>query len=287
LVDLWINSQTLLAVSAGEAVTCPSGSPNQPLTWGNVALGARADLLYHQIMLVTHRDLQIVLLISRFGQLATSHIRELAFEGISSPTPSKRALTRLVERKYLARIERRLVGGNGAGSGQYVYQLGSQGWALARREGRYWPYRSVSYHSLAIADAYVALRRRERELLGGIEITGFSTEPDTWQVIAGAELRPDMHIEVAIPGRELGMSFWIEIDMGTERQKQLKDKLARYAFAWGHVDAATMPVFPVVLFIVPDDARLKELNWIIERGDQDAKDLFMVCKTEDFPNFLF
>lgn len=236
-------------------------------------------------MLIQDRDRQIVLSVARFGQLTTTHIQNLHFHELASSTPLKRSLARLLEQKLLQRIERRLAGGTGAGSGQYVYQLGSAGWSLARKEGRYWPFRAVNFHTLGIANAHIELLRLERE--GRLQILGFTTEPDTHVVIAGADLRPDLFEDVAIPHAGKAMSLWIEIDMGTERATQLKDKLARYWHAFQNSDVTTMPVFPVILFIAPDDTRARELRWIIERGDKDAQELFLVSTMPEFGGLLF
>lgn len=236
-------------------------------------------------MLIHDRDRQIVLSIGRFGQLTAGHVRTMHFHDLASLTPSYRALDRLVERKYLARIERRMVGGNGAGSGQYVYQLGSAGWALCQREGRYWPFRTVNYHTLAIVDTYVELLELER--VGKIRIEGFATEPDSWLNIAGSDLRPDLHVELADLHRQRSLSLWIEIDLGTERQRAIKDKLARYYHAWQFADERQLSVFPLVLFLAPDDVRARELRWIIERGEEEAQKLFLVSTPSEFAGLLF
>jgi hypothetical protein len=236
-------------------------------------------------MLIHDRDRQIVLSVARFGQLSSGHISLFHFNDLASETPMRRALDRLLDRGYLKRIERRLVGGTGAGSGQFVYQLGSAGHAFSRRQGKYWPFRTVDYHTLAIADAYVELLKLERA--SRVRIDGFATEPDSWQVIAGADLRPDLHVDVADLGRRRNTSLWIEIDMGTERQKAIKDKLARYWHAYQHATEADLPSFPIVLFIAPDDARALELRWIIERGSKDAQALFLVSTMPEFSGLMF
>ncbi|TFD15506.1 hypothetical protein E3T26_06910 [Cryobacterium sp. TMT1-21] len=235
-------------------------------------------------MLTLDRDRQIILSVDRFGQLATAHIAQLHFAELT-PKPMQRALTRLVERKYLARIERRMVGGTGAGSGQYVYQLGSAGWKLVGRVGKYWPFRTVNYHTLAIADSYMELLALEREKR--IEIIGFTTEPDTWLDIAGADLRPDMFIEVRQVFEKKSLSLWVEIDMGTERQKALKDKLARYWHAYQHADADKLPVFPLVLFLAPDLKRAREIRWLIDNGPKEGQPLFLVSTVPEYARLLF
>lgn len=235
-------------------------------------------------MLTLDRDRQIVLTVGRFGQLTTEHLASLHFHGITSRTPLDRALKRLVERRYLARIERRMVGGTGAGSGQYVYQLGSAGWTLVGRLGRYYPYRAINYHTLAIADAYIELLELERS--GRIEIAGLLTEPDSWRTIAGVELRPDLYVEVYKHFPERTLALWLEVDMGTERPKQIKDKLAMYWHAYENSDETTMPPDSVVAFLSPDEERAKALRWIIGQGDPEAQRLFGAFTIANFAPIL-
>ncbi|WP_427007169.1 replication-relaxation family protein [Pseudarthrobacter sp. H2] len=235
-------------------------------------------------MIVSSRDAQIIRHISRFGMLTSRHINDLVFHDNTSSTPSNRVLARLTRDKYLARIERRSLGGTGGGSGTYVYQLASKGWVFMRKQTRYWPFRSINHHTLAIADAYVEVAKLERA--NRVEVIGLSTEPDCWVTIAGADLRPDMHLELSLPEKRMNVSLFVEADMGTERQKQLKEKLARYWHAYQHATEADMSVFPVILFLVPDDERLKELNWIINSGPDEAKALFRVQRQDSFPRLL-
>jgi hypothetical protein len=75
--------------------------------------------------------------------------------------------------------------------------------------------------------------------------------------------------------------------MGTERQKAIKDKLARYWHAYQHATEDDLPSFPIVLFIAPDDARARELRWIIERGSKDAQALFLVSTMPEFAGLMF
>lgn len=244
----------------------------------------RTALLHYDCMLMHDRDRLIVLFVGRFGQATAGHARAIFFHDLKSATPTHRALARLTERKYLARIERRMIGGNGAGSGHYVYQLGSKGWALCKKEGRYWPFRSVNYHSLAIADAYVQLKAEERT--GSLQVIGALTEPDTHRVIAGAVIRPDMELLIGLPARHISLSLWVEIDLGTERPSQIKDKLSRYWHAYQNATEGHLETFPVVLFLAPDQERVDELKWLIQREDEEAQSLFMVGLISEFPQFL-
>lgn len=236
-------------------------------------------------MLILDRDRQIVLSVGRWRQLASAHIFALHFHELASTEPMYRALKRLVEGKYLARIERRVVGGTGAGSGQYVYQLGREGWRLYGREGKYWPYRAIDYHTLGIADAYIELLEMERE--GRVEILASTTEPESWVRLAGTDLRPDLFVEVGDLSRGRRVSLWLEIDMGTERQSKIKDKLANYWHVYQNVSEEQLEVFPLVVFIAPDAMRARELRYIIEHGPEDAQDLFLVSTASEYAPLLF
>lgn len=234
-------------------------------------------------MLTLYRDRQIVLSVATWRQLAAGHLRSMHFHDLASNTPLDRALKRLVETRHLARIERRMVGGTGAGSGQYVYQLGREGWALAGREKAYWAFRAVDYHTLAIADVYVELLELERA--GKIRIRGRVSEPETLTVIAGVELRPDMFVEVddLVNGRTV--TLWVEVDMGTERMSVIRKKLADYWHAYQNADESR--VFPQVLFLAPDDDRAKQLRFTIEQGSEEAQALFVVSKVNEFGGLYF
>src|SRR3954470_16863870 len=181
---------------------------------------------------LTGRDFAVVQLIAQFKQASSRQVHELLFSDVSY-TPADRTLRRLTDRGYLTRIERRAVGGSRGGSGQYVYGLGRRGFYLFY-DGRFNPARTVNYHALAILDCYITLRRLE--LAGRLSITGLSTEPDCWVRVGGDELKPDLFIELSrAPGDSL--MLWLEVDMATEGQRQIRDKLARYWRAYNNADS--------------------------------------------------
>jgi hypothetical protein len=225
------------------------------------------------------RDLSIVQLVARFKQVASSHIHELLFTDIKSHTPADRALRRLTASGHLQRVERRIVGGSRGGSGQYVYQLGRRGFYVYF-EGRYAPWRTVNYHALAIVDSYVVMRRLERA--GYVAIAGVSTEPDCWVKVGGNELKPDLYLELARATGER-LKLWLEIDMGTEGQRQIKDKLERY---WRAYNEADWPVFPRTIWVAVDAEREKELAWLISQGPPDARILFQVTTLAGLPSLF-
>lgn len=183
----------------------------------------------------------------------------------------------------MARIERRQAGGSRGGSGQYVYQLGPRGHTLFR-DGRYIPMRSVNYHTLAIVDAYMILHRLH--VGGQLSIRGFSTEPDCWATIAGHELKPDLFIDIEQRDGRGQLKLWLEVDMGSEGQRQIKDKFRRYWLAHGQADAEEWPTFPGIVFVAVDEYRARELLWLLEQGPEEGRRLFRITTLEKFGEFF-
>ncbi|MFM9793322.1 replication-relaxation family protein [Streptomyces turgidiscabies] len=231
-------------------------------------------------MFLIDRDAQIVHAVNAFGQLTSGHVRALFFKGLSD-TPADRRLRILTDRKYLARLERPNPGGNKGGRGQFIYQLGPMGWKLCRGDSRYWPYRAVNPHTLSIASAYVAIKSLEQG--GRFEVTRYATEPKNWRTIGGVELRPDLYVEVVDHQRQQSYAWWVEVDMGTERKAQIKEKLERYYHAWEHSADSGFETWPLVVFLVPDVERQDELQRLIRQGTEDAQALFEVRLSNEFP----
>jgi hypothetical protein len=220
---------------------------------------------------IDQRDLTIIQLLNRFGMLSSAHIRELVFFDLKSSTSYDRTIKRLLSSRYIARVERRLVGGQRGGSGVFCYCLGAEGWRLCSREGRYQLPRSINYHSLAIADVYVTLRRLERD--GKLQIAGYLCEPVCHVTIDKYKLTPDLFVELRLLSGQT-VRRMVEVDQGSEGQRQLTEKLERYAGAYQKADETTWPPHQLVLWIAPDDHRLQELAWLIGRMDENDRHLF-------------
>lgn len=226
-------------------------------------------------MTLQERDSQLVRLVARFKQCSSKQITTLLFQGSGSATSQKRALDRLLTRGYLARIEHRLVGGSKGGSGQYVYQLGRNGWATYIG-GNYTPRRTVDYHSLAIVDAFVTLITLER--LGAIKVVGVSTEPDCWLTFDGVELRPDLFAELEREGRR--RKIWLEVDLGSESQRQVVGKLEAVIRAFENADGREWPEWPLTVWVGVDAAREAELKWLVSRLPERHRPFFAVTSQQ-------
>jgi len=222
-------------------------------------------------MKIKPRDLEVIAFVARFGQVTRKQIRAVVFASNKSATPCDRAVSRLVKDRLLAEVERPTQGGRRGGQGPIVYQIGPAGWKVAQTEGSFWLARSVKFHSLAIADVYVDISTH-------LNVVRFETEPDSHEKINYVAIQPDLYVELDL-GRHV-LRAWLEIDLGSERPKQLKDKLARYNHAWSGAPDRWNP-WPLVVWVVPDAKRRAELESLIKLEPAESQGMYRVCLFED------
>src|SRR5579859_2650565 len=171
------------------------------------------------------RDALVVELVGRFRLMTAEQIRAVAFPGLASKTPLDRSLIRLTASGYLRRLAR-FVGGFGGGSGQYVYQLGREGWRMLVKGGTYRPLRVVDLHTLTITECFVALHGLERD--GQLTVISYQPEPGCHLSVAGTPLTPDAYVELGLAAPRLKFRYWLEIDRDTENMDTIKHKCVRY-----------------------------------------------------------
>ncbi|SRR5581483_3531593 len=226
------------------------------------------------------RDTQVVELVGRFRLFSAEGLGEVLFSDNKSKTPLDRALKRLTDAGYLARLGR-MVGGFGGGSGQYVYQLGRAGWRLMGKGGGYRPLRVIDLHTLTIAECFVILKRLE--LGGQLTVITYTAEPGCHRTVGGVSLTPDAYVELGVSALNLKYSFWLEIDRDTENSETIKGKCSRY---WRAFQSWDGEIFPYVLFVVPDAGRRRELERIISGGPDEAQALFRVHPLDSFGELI-
>lgn len=164
-----------------------------------------------------------------------------------------------------------------------VYQLGREGWGMFFT-GKRKIQRTIRYHALAVADVFVQVKQASRD--GILDILEWQVEADAWADVAGADLRPDLYLDIGLREKRERLSLWLEVDLGGERQKQIVEKLDRYAYAYGHAEAYPRDVFPQVVFLCIDAARAHELRHIIARTHNLPSELVTVQLLADFPRLL-
>jgi hypothetical protein len=226
------------------------------------------------------RDAEVVALVGRFRLMSAEQIREVLFFGQRSKTPFDRAIKRLTEAGYLARLGR-IVGGYGGGSGQYVYQLGRVGWRHLGKGGGYRPLRVVDYHTLHIADCFVMLKQLERG--GELSVLRYDADPLSRQTVGDLLLTPDAYVEIGVPATRQRFAFWLEVDRDTENAEVIRGKCVRY---WRAYQAWPGEVFPYVVFVVPDASRQRELERIMAGGPAEAQELFRVSELAAFAELI-
>jgi len=165
----------------------------------------------------------------------------------------------------------------GAADGRYW-----AGEGLPRSRGAYAPAPAWTAHTLAVSDLYVRLREAER--VGQVELLAFDAEPACWRRFArlgGAAgvLKPDAYLRLGLG--EFEDSFFVEVDLGSERRGQLiRQHHAYQEYFRAGAEQAKTAVFPGVLWIVPDAQRMALLSDIHRRLPEQARRLFTVVTSE-------
>ncbi|GAP53463.1 hypothetical protein AHiyo6_00280 [Arthrobacter sp. Hiyo6] len=186
--------------------------------------------------------------VTYFRQLTTSQIRRTHYR---SGTPDGqrvrccRHLTRLTKLGYLKRMW-----GAYNGTTEYVYQLATT------------KARTPEPHTLDISEYFVRL------IEAGARNFTYRTEPWCHTRVGHVQLKPDFYLEIG------GASYFGEMDGSVEWESQLTAKMRRYVQA---IDSGAWPedrAFPIVLWLVPDEARRKYLDDIIHKLNE--KTLFSV-----------
>lgn len=234
-------------------------------------------------MKILARDAEVLRVISRFSMLTSKQIQAVVFRENVTPSGFKKSIGRLIADNLVVRIERRVPGGANGGSGQYVYRLSSTGWRMLHANQAYKVRRTVDYHALEIASAYIRCLDAVDD--GWLRIHHAEVEAEAMRIVGGEEWRPDLYVELDNLTTGKRRPWAIEVDMGTENRAVIYENIKRYDRAAEHGTGA-FPKFPQVLYLVPDVARRQQLQrWIGEVYDNTDK-LFAVELLEDFPNLL-
>lgn len=234
-------------------------------------------------MQLSNRHLTIIKYIAVFGYLGSRHIKALVFHDLASKTSFDRDIKKLRDGRYVDGVERRLIGGANAGSGQFVYRLGPEGRKLLP-DARKAPYLSEIQHALMIVDVYVILHQLERE--GRLMIVGWLTEPESALKFGRDTIEPDLLVDMARPGGGNHIRIVFEVDRASEGPKQIGGKLARWWSAFQSADDGQWLQSQVILWVVPDEKRKQELAYLISRGTVEQQKLFRVLVIDQLASAL-
>lgn len=208
------------------------------------------------------RDRQVIQTVERFRMVTTDHISRLHFSDgspASTGVKSRRALARLVKWGCINRLPR-IIGGGPGGSLGYIYQ---PVWSRSR---------VPVMHTLEIADLYVQLVEADRA--GQLELMAFDPEPYCHIQVGNMSVKPDGFLRIGVENRVY--QWFIECDRSSEWRTQLGEKMRRFIKAYSEWQE---PVFPRVLFIVPDEVRLRFVESVVKR--QELPQLFKVVQLRE------
>lgn len=241
---------------------------------------ARLELLAAQL---TDRERAVLSTLDRVRVATAGQLERLHFGDVTR-RQGRAVLFSMTRARLIARLPRP-VGGVRAGSAGYVYVLDVAGQRLTtvggRRVQRPWPVGTAFLaHSLAVTELFVGLMQAERHGVAEVRLGEFHTEPVCWRSFAGPgggrdTLKPDAEVTLGLGRYE--DRWFIEVDRATESRTTLARKLSRYLRYWqGGQEQARTGVFPKVLWIVPDTARLEVLVGEFGRLPVEAWPLFTV-----------
>jgi hypothetical protein len=227
-------------------------------------------------------------------QLQRFHFAEHATSAAAARI-CRRVLHRLHQLHVIDHLERR-VGGVRAGSASYVWRVGLVGDQLLRlraggdqpRLRRKEPSLRYLEHCLAIADCHLMLR--DLATANRIELLGVDTEPDCWRsylALSGSRdtLKPDLYAVTAAGDYE--DHWYIEVDRATESLPTLLRKCGQYEdYRRTGTEQHLRGIFPLVVWIVPDQARTAKLAGAITASRSLDSGLYRICTSADFAEVI-
>lgn len=222
---------------------------------------------------LSDRDRAILELVGSHRFLTTRQLTAFTFYHQHSTTESaarvcRRVLLRLESWRLLQRPVRR-VGGLQAGSASSVWMLTTTGQRLRNLRsglgavGRIRePGEGFIRHYLAIADTHLALVEAARAKR--LELLKVAIEPASWRSYTDSAgnsmvLKPDLYAVTA--SGEFEDHWFIEVDRATEGIPTLIKQCRQYqAYRHSGTEQAERGLFPLVLWVVPDEPRAAKLR---------------------------
>jgi hypothetical protein len=248
---------------------------------------------YRQLLpRLTERDLTVLKYVCDLRFVTGPQLTRLCFIGSDDSAVNARAgrrgLGRLVELGVLERLPRD-VGGIRAGSAGFVYFLGVQGQRLAtergwqperRRRRSLAPGTLFVRHALQVAELHAQLVEADRSRR--IELLEVNGEPACWRSFGGlaaqrSTLKPDSFVRVGVGAYE--DSYFIEVDRGTEGSRTIVRQLSIYcAYFNSGSEQVERGVFPLVLWLAPDERRVGVIADCVRQLPGAAAELFRVAR---------
>lgn len=234
---------------------------------------------------LTESDLSVLRRVLELRFVSGDQLRRMQFAG-STPRAQRRALLRLTRLDVLERLPRQ-VGGVRAGSAGFVYRLGlagqrialEHGWLSERRRRRSRvPGTLFLRHALTVSELHTRLTEADRSRR--LELLELRAEPACWRTYGGIGaqqliLKPDSYLRLG--SGDFEDSYFIEVDMGTEGVGALTRQLKAYvAYHDTGREQAERGVFPKVLWLAPDERRVRAIGECVSDLPRESRALFQV-----------
>lgn len=249
-------------------------------------------------MRLTNRDYEVLSLLNRCRYATTKQLVELYFRENKPKTATRQAnlLTKKLSNLGLIHHLVRRIGGVRAGSGSYIWYLTHKGVKELRKidssiklrlKNRYEPTRNHLKHQLFVTQIFVELKILEVDKK--IILENFSFEPKCWRSFAtlfsSFTLKPDDFVRLTVGNFE--DVYFFEADNATEHLGRVVAKCKQYiAYFNTGIEQRENSVFPMVVWLVPDEKRKLAMESRI-REDLDAYwELFSVITLDEFSNFI-
>jgi hypothetical protein len=212
--------------------------------------------------------------------------------GAGAARAGRRALKRLTDWRVLETLPRR-IGGMRTGSNGMVYRVGRAGIRLLAARGIYGPRVEVPgtlhlAHTLATTE--MALRLREADRTGELDLVEVQQEPGCWRAYLGSGgsqrvLKPDLFVRVG--AGDLEDRWMVEVDLASEAGRTIAGKANRYLEHYrSGSEQREHGVYPRVLWAVPDQRRAQQIEHVLESQPLEAQRLFAVCLFDEVIGFL-
>ena len=236
---------------------------------------------------------RLLALVAAHRFATTTQLARLTAPEYASPASAlrqtQRHLASLAQQRLLTSLERR-VGGWQGGSAVTIWAATTRGQRLVAAEDEEAPRRqrprevSTTFldHLLAITEVRTSIEeavRQEADTEAAVAL-----EPDCWLTRLGPSgqvqvLRPDLAVTITSPSYE--DRYLVEVDRATENPGRVIATCWRYQEH--QAQASDDGVFPLVVWLVPNDRRRHRLERAIAHSTGLLRDLFRVIRLDQLP----
>jgi hypothetical protein len=218
---------------------------------------------------LTDREEEVLAHLARLRFLTAGQLEEFLFGASRVKARSRAVMTQRVlgslKRRRLVAMRPRIVGGPEFGEGRPTYHLSPAGVRASRALYAAAPLprmRStgafLARHALATAEVILAFRRAAQATVGH-ELVTWECDWQAALALGSSVLEPDAYVMYRAEDQRL--HAFIEVDMGTEYGRFVSQKMRRYLELHRTVSwRARLPVWPLILFVTPTDARSTQLQ---------------------------